>query len=270
MSDVHLPRRAQSQSEDYCDVCGLPIQGAGGGSAARPPARPRTPRRAYRRRCRPAAHPLCPRRGILRRGAPGVRPVAGCTGDGDPHLPELLDRQPRRRALLRELRLRLHHRAAAASDRPARPGGRAAGPTSGDAGRDGGVGRGGLDRPRLVHRPRGHRPPALRRCPAVVPLAERTVLVGRTSTSRNIHPQIDCSADSGVSRRHAQLSTDGQRWWVEDLQSSNGTYVGGAGEPLPEHPGATGPARGAGRRRPGLRGAWTRIVVRKAAPGELS
>ncbi|HET7822556.1 MAG TPA: FHA domain-containing protein, partial [Ornithinibacter sp.] len=59
--------------------------------------------------------------------------------------------------------------------------------------------------------------------PIVVELAATSVLVGRPSTSRNIHPEVDCTGDPGVSRRQAQLTTDGQRWWVEDLQSSNGT-----------------------------------------------
>lgn len=106
--------------------------------------------------------------------------------------------------------------------------------------------------------------------PIVVPLSERTLLVGRTSTSRNIHPQIDVSNDNGVSRRHAQLTTDGQRWWIEDLQSSNGTFIGGAGEALPATP-----------IQPGQRveladddrvyvGAWTRIVVRRASATERS
>ena len=100
--------------------------------------------------------------------------------------------------------------------------------------------------------------------PAVVPLADRTVLIGRTSASRNIHPQIDVSADNGVSRRHAQLSTDGQRWWVEDLQSSNGTYVGGAGEPLPTDPIAPGQRVELEDDDRVYVGAWTRIVVRQA------
>jgi hypothetical protein len=104
--------------------------------------------------------------------------------------------------------------------------------------------------------------------PMVMPLWDQSVLVGRRSVSRNIHPQVDCGADHGVSRRHAQLTTDGQRWWAEDLQSSNGTFVSPAGAPLPDNP------IPAGQRiefAPGDRlyvGAWTRIVVRKATPDE--
>src|SRR5438128_473854 len=45
--------------------------------------------------------------------------------------------------------------------------------------------------------------------PVVVPLRERSVLIGRTSASRSIHPGIDCGVDTGVSRRHAQLTGDG-------------------------------------------------------------
>lgn len=104
--------------------------------------------------------------------------------------------------------------------------------------------------------------------PVVAPLWDHSLLVGRRSVSRNIHPQVDCGADHGVSRRHAQLTTDGQRWWVEDLQSANGTFVGPAGAPLPTV--AVLP----GQRVefvPGDRiyvGAWTRIVVRQATADE--
>jgi hypothetical protein len=104
--------------------------------------------------------------------------------------------------------------------------------------------------------------------PTVVPLRERSVLVGRTSISRSIHPQVDCASDTGVSRRHAQLTTDGQRWWVEDLQSANGTYVGSAGGDLPKEALPAGQRRElAGDDRLYL-GAWTRIVVREATPDE--
>jgi hypothetical protein len=106
--------------------------------------------------------------------------------------------------------------------------------------------------------------------PVVVPLPERTLLIGRTSTSRNIHPQIDVSSDNGVSRRHAQLTTDGQRWWIEDLQSSNGTFIGGAGEALPSTPIAPGQRVELAEDDRVYVGAWTRIVVRRASPGETT
>ncbi len=104
--------------------------------------------------------------------------------------------------------------------------------------------------------------------PRVVPLTVRSVLIGRTSRSRNIHPEVDCSPDNGVSRRHAQLSTDGSRWWIEDLQSSNGTYVGQDSGPLPTTPLTPGTRQ---ELREGDRiyvGAWTRLVVRRATEEE--
>ena len=72
--------------------------------------------------------------------------------------------------------------------------------------------------------------------PTVVPLKHASILIGGASRSRNIQPDIDLSSDNGISRRHAQLTTDGTRWWVEDLGSSNGTYVGGSVGPLPTTP----------------------------------
>ena len=72
--------------------------------------------------------------------------------------------------------------------------------------------------------------------PVVVPLRTKSILIGRTSRSRNIHPQIDCEPDSGVSRRQTQLTTDGTRWWVEDLDSANGTFVAPATGPIPSDP----------------------------------
>ncbi|HYN68059.1 MAG TPA: FHA domain-containing protein [Ornithinibacter sp.] len=104
--------------------------------------------------------------------------------------------------------------------------------------------------------------------PAVVELAAKSVLIGRPSTSRNIHPEIDCTGDSGVSRRQAQLTTDGQRWWVEDLQSSNGTYVGPASGPLPTDPVPPGQRRELSEDDRIYVGAWTRLVVRRATPEE--
>ena len=104
--------------------------------------------------------------------------------------------------------------------------------------------------------------------PLVIPVLERTVLVGRTSTSRNIHPQIDVSGDNGVSRRHAQFNSDGQRWWVEDLQSANGTFVGKAGAPLPAAPIPAGQRIELAEDDRVYVGAWTRLVVRRATAEE--
>jgi hypothetical protein len=104
--------------------------------------------------------------------------------------------------------------------------------------------------------------------PVVVPLGARSLLIGRTSKSRNIHPEIECASDTGVSRRQAQLTTDGQRWWVEDLQSSNGTYVGAASAPLPSDPLPPGQRRELATDDRIYVGAWTCIVVRRATPEE--
>ncbi|MDE9365185.1 FHA domain-containing protein [Luteipulveratus sp. YIM 133132] len=103
--------------------------------------------------------------------------------------------------------------------------------------------------------------------PVVVPLTESSVLIGRPSRSRSITPQVDCGDDSGVSRRHAQLSTDGQRWWVEDLQSSNGTFVGPASGPVPQDPVPPGQRRELDDDRLYV-GTWTRLVIRRATPEE--
>ncbi len=105
--------------------------------------------------------------------------------------------------------------------------------------------------------------------PTVVALRHTSVLIGRVSRSRGIHPDLDLDSDNGISRRHAQLTTDGTRWFVEDLGSSNGTYVGGGAGLLPKTPIPVGQkTEVTGDDRVYL-GAWTRIVVRRAAPGEV-
>ena len=105
--------------------------------------------------------------------------------------------------------------------------------------------------------------------PLVVPLRSRSVLVGRPSRSRGIHPDVDCGADTGVSRRQCQLSTDGQRWWVEDLQSANGTFLSPVGEPLPSSPITVGVRQELEEGARIFVGGWTRIVVRRGIPGEI-
>ena len=105
--------------------------------------------------------------------------------------------------------------------------------------------------------------------PSVIALRSTSILVGRTSRSRGIHPDIDLANDNGISRRHCQLTTDGRRWWVEDLGSSNGTYVGNVVGTLPDDPIPVGEKREFDDDDRIYLGAWTRLVVRKAQPGEV-
>ncbi len=104
--------------------------------------------------------------------------------------------------------------------------------------------------------------------PNIARLPAGITLIGRTSKSRGVTPGIDCGTDSAVSHRHAQLTNDRDRWFIEDLDSTNGTYVSVVGAPLPDT------ALVARSRRELLAneriqlGAWTRIVVRTALPGE--
>ncbi len=54
---------------------------------------------------------------------------------------------------------------------------------------------------------------------------ERSVPISRTVTlGRQSHCDIVLS-DSMVSRNHVKIEFDGSQWWVEDLNSSHGTYV---------------------------------------------
>jgi len=50
---------------------------------------------------------------------------------------------------------------------------------------------------------------------------EEPQLIGRSSEALPI-------TDQSVSRRHAELTPDGGRWWVRDLDSANGTLVNGS------------------------------------------
>jgi FHA domain/Double zinc ribbon len=104
--------------------------------------------------------------------------------------------------------------------------------------------------------------------PVVVPLRSKSILIGRMSRSRNVHPQIDCEPDSGVSRRQTQLTTDGSRWWVEDLDSANGTFVAAATDPLPTNPIPVGVKHELATDDRIYVGAWTRIVIRRATEDE--
>lgn len=96
--------------------------------------------------------------------------------------------------------------------------------------------------------------------PLIHALRKPTIVIGRTSPSGS--PDLDCVSDTGVSRRQAVLTTDGIRWFLEDLGSSNGTYVAQVDQPMPLKP-----ISGRVELGPHDRiyvGSWTRIVVRPA------
>ncbi len=103
--------------------------------------------------------------------------------------------------------------------------------------------------------------------PRELALTGPSAQIGRASASRTSHPDIDCVADVGVSRRHAQLTTDGSLWWVEDLGSSNGTFIASATGPMPTEPIAPGQPRELREDERIYLGAWTRLVLRPAVVG---
>jgi len=101
---------------------------------------------------------------------------------------------------------------------------------------------------------------------STVPLSNHTALIGRSSASRGLRPEVALDADTGVSRRHAQFVRDGDSLTVVDLSSTNGTYVVSAD---------TGPNDGTLAQVPGVPtelrdgdrvyvGAWTRLTVRSS------
>lgn len=103
--------------------------------------------------------------------------------------------------------------------------------------------------------------------PRIVALKD-SALIGRHSASRNIHPDIDCEPDVGCSRRQAYLTSADGYWYINDLDSANGTFIADATASLPDVPIA---ART--RISPDTRiyvGAWTRIVVRPAIESDLA
>ena len=75
--------------------------------------------------------------------------------------------------------------------------------------------------------------------------------------------------DPGVSRRHARVLPHNGGVIVEDLGSSNGTYVGGSVGPLPTTPIPQGQKQEIDADDRVYLGAWTRIVIRKASEGEF-
>ncbi|MFX0540021.1 FHA domain-containing protein [Ornithinimicrobium sp. Y1847] len=97
----------------------------------------------------------------------------------------------------------------------------------------------------------------------VIALTSDNVVIGRTNVARGLHPDLDAGTDMGVSVRHAQLTSDGQRWWVEDLDTSNGTYVSTVGLDLPVEPIESGLRVLIDEDDRVYLGGWTRIMLRR-------
>jgi hypothetical protein len=103
--------------------------------------------------------------------------------------------------------------------------------------------------------------------PTVVPLKGREVTIGRHSSSYGTAVDIDCSGDSATSHRHAKLTLDHDRWYLEDLDSMNGTFVGPP-TLMPPTALTKGERHELGDSERIYIGAWTRIVIRRATAEE--
>lgn len=280
---VVCPQGHTSQAEDYCDVCGAPIETASAAPAATPAAAdpapmsapsecphcgsPAAPQALFCENCGydfttgtapapVAADPLAlpdPQPGPVAAPAPVADPGPAVPAGGDPIDPADPDRAADPDG---------------AVDPSEQPTNGSALPTPAPPGPDTWVVEVWVD-PDWYAAQEPEDPMPSPTMPAVVPLRGQSVLVGRPSASRGIRPQVDAGADTGVSRRHCQLSTDGQRWWVEDLDSANGTFVSPAGDPLPTTPLEVGVRHELTEGERVFIGGWTRLVVRTALPGEV-
>lgn len=60
------------------------------------------------------------------------------------------------------------------------------------------------------------------------PIGQGTYLIGRWDPDSGAFPEVDLEAadlDAKVSRKHATIEWDGERFWLMDLGSRNGTYI---------------------------------------------
>lgn len=90
-----------------------------------------------------------------------------------------------------------------------------------------------------------------------IPLRGDEVLIGRTSASANVHPDVDLGSDVGVSRKHATLKRRGDEWFIVDLGSTNGTEVDGKVVPAGEE-------RAVAEGTVVHVGAWTKLTLQRA------
>ena len=244
------PAGHTSESEDYCDVCGMPIDAAAV-TPGQPPAPPDPPNHASVTALGPASltGPTCPNCATV--NLPDALFCENCGYDFT------TGTMPRPLVPPTEA-------PAAEGAEEAVPGGNGSAPPAESLEW---VAEVWID-PAWYEAQESPDPMPSPGLPTVVPLRGRSLLVGRTSKSRNIHPAVDCESDSGVSRRQAQLTTDGQRWWVEDLESANGTFVAPASAPLPDNPIPVGVKQELAADDRVYLGAWTRLVIRPATDEE--
>jgi hypothetical protein len=265
MATTRCPAGHETVSLDYCDVCGVPLGGAaapsGGSTPASAPASAAAP---------PAPPPAPPAPAPANTGPlPASKPCASCgaANPGDALFCESCGYD----FTTGQLPPPVAARAASSLDLGPTPSTGAPAPpasTPAAAGADW-MAEIWVD-PAWIERNRAE---ATDPCPAagaprIAPLPGTGALIGRPSSSRHAAPQVDCTPDSSVSRKHAQLLLDGDRWYVEDLGSTNGTYVGGASATIPDDPIPSGQRRELGENDRIYVGAWTRIVVRRATTTE--
>lgn len=100
---------------------------------------------------------------------------------------------------------------------------------------------------------------------STVAITHHASLIGRSSRSRGLHPEVALDSDTAVSRRHAQLILDGDKLSVVDLASTNGTHVAGRGVVPTDalEPMASGVAALVDDGDQIFLGAWTRLTVRR-------
>ncbi len=252
------PAGHTSEAEDYCDVCGMPIDTTLAGPAA-PPAPTDLPAES------PAATSTgqpCPNCGTENASEALFCEVCGYdfTTGSMPRQPESTQSLAAPAASADEV----EHAAAGTAESPT-----ASSTNGGGAAAVDWVAEIWID-PAWYEAQDSPDPLPSPGLPDVVPLRSASVLVGRKSASRNINPEIDCGNDSGVSRRQAQMTTDGRRWFVEDLESANGTFVGPASGALPTDPIAVGTKHELDADDRVYVGAWTRLVIREATEDETT